>query len=201
MCLFPPYEHLSAWASVVVAGSSICSISSVSFSTLKQWPMLKNVQLLQKISRHVRAERTEYREYARFKKSGYVYTIHKCILHHIDLTAYLSIGIKAKVYFGLKVFPLSLQTLIMRRFSHMKKWLYITSQPIASGPLLSSAHQTVVKMSSDKDSSPVSRTGLLVLFLVSIRKHTVYQPVLLSNVLSNKLSLPQTPHEAVAILR
>lgn len=83
----------------------------------------------------------------------------------------------------------------------MKKWHYITSQPIASGPSLSLAHQTVVKMSSDKDSSPVSRTGLLALFLVSIRKHTVYQPVLLSNVLSNKLSLPQTLHEAVAISR
>ncbi len=122
-------------------------------------------------------------------------------LHHVHLTAFLSIHIKAKVYFGLKVFPLALQTLKMRRFSHMKKWHYITSQPIASGPLLSSAHQPVGKMSSDKDSSPVNRTGLLALFHVSIRKHTVYQPVLLSNVLSNKLSLPQTPHEVVAISR
>ncbi len=206
MCLFPPYEHLSTWASIDVAVSSICSFSSVSFSTLKHWPVLTNVQLLQNISRHVRAERTEYREYAGLQKPGYVYTRHTCcteveILHHVHLTAFLSIHIKAKVYFGLKVFPLALQTLKTRRFSHMKKWHYITSQPIASGPLLSSAHQPVGKMSSDKDSSPVNRTGLLALFHVSIRKHTVYQPVLLSNVLSNKLSLPQTPHEVVAILR
>lgn len=55
---------------------------------------------------------------------------------HCTLHASPSILITTEVYFGLNVFPLALQILIMRRFSHMKRWHYTISQPIANGPSL-----------------------------------------------------------------